>query len=94
VNDRYYKYFPLQIGGLTVQNQDFVVMEEEDSSLWSNNADGILGLGFPSNLVGRKYISDRPYVPMLTFYRPTPLFKNIVNQELVSRNVFSFYFPR
>ena len=77
-----------------MQNQDFVVMEEEDSSLWSNNADGILGLGFPSNLVGRKYISDRPYVPMLTFYRPTPLFKNIVNQELVSRNVFSFYFPR
>ena len=45
MKDRYYKLFPLQIGGLTVQNQHFVVMEEEDDEMPSDNFDGILGLG-------------------------------------------------
>jgi len=77
-----------------VQNQDFVVMEEEDVALRSHNFDGVLGLGFSGYLVGQQISSDYHYVPMLTLYRPTPIFKNIVEQELVSRNVFSFYYPR
>jgi len=31
---------------------------------------------------------------MLTLYHPTPVFNNIINQELVSLNVFSFYYSR
>ena len=77
-----------------VQNQHFVVMEEEDINLRSDDTDGILGLGFSGFLVGRQYISDYPYVPMDTVYRPTPVFINIVEQELVSLNVFSFYYAR
>ena len=94
MNDRYYKFFPLQIGGLTVQNQHFVVMEEEDINLQSYAFDGTIGLGFSGSLVERKNSSDYPYVPMLIIYRPTPIFKNIVKQELVSMNVFSFYYAR
>ena len=94
MKDIYYKFFHLQIGGLTVQNQQFVVMEEEDIELRSYDFDGIVGLGFSSFLVGRQNISGYPYVPMITIYRPTPLFKNIAKQELVSRNVFSFYYAR
>ena len=77
-----------------MQNQHFVVMEEEDIELQSDDFDGVLGLGFTGYLAGRQNISDHPYVPMLTFYRPTPIFKNIVDQELVSMNVFSFYYAR
>ena len=77
-----------------MQNQRFVVMEEEDFNLRSANFDGILGLGFSGYLVGRQNISDFPYVPMRIVYRPTPIFKNIVDQELVSLNVFSFYYAR
>ena len=91
---RHYKLFPFQIGGLTVQNQHFVVMEEEDINLRSSVFEGIVGLGFSGYLVGRQNTSDYPCVPMRTFYRPTPIFKNIVNQELVSLNVFSFYYAR
>jgi hypothetical protein len=94
VKDRYYKYFPLQIGGLTVQNQQFVLMEKEDIEKPSYDYDGILGLGFSSFLVGRESTSDYPYVPMLIIYSPTPVSKNIVDQELVSLNVFSIYYPR
>ena len=77
-----------------MQNQHFVVMEEEDMNLRSDDADGVLGLGFSGYLEGRQNISDYPYVPMYSFYRPTPIFKNIVEQELVSLNVFSFYYAR
>ena len=77
-----------------MQNQHFVVMEEEDSDLRSDDFDGVLGMGFSSLLVGRQNTSDYPYVPMLIVYRPTPVFKNIVEQELVSLNVFSFYYER
>jgi hypothetical protein len=69
-------------------------MEEEDINLQSDDFDGVLGLGFSGYLVGRQNTSDYPYVPMLIVYRPTPIFKNIVDQELVSQNVFSFYHPR
>jgi hypothetical protein len=84
----------ITIGGLTVQNQHIVVMEEEDAILGGSEVDGFLGLGFSSYLLGRQNISDYPYVPMLTLYRPTPVFINIVKQELVSLNVFSFYYSR
>jgi hypothetical protein len=94
VKDRYYKLFPLQIGGLTVQNQHFVVMEREDIELRSYDFDGILGLGFSGRLVGRQNTSGYPYIPMIIVYRPTTVFKNIVQQELVSLNVFSFYYAR
>jgi hypothetical protein len=69
-------------------------MEEEDINLQSDDFDGVLGLEFSGYLVGQQNNSDYPYVPMRTFYRPTPLFKNIVEQELVSRNVFSVYYAR
>jgi hypothetical protein len=69
-------------------------MEEEDIDLQTYNFDGILGLGFSGYLVGRQNTSDHPYVPMRIIYRPTPIFKNIVDQELVSLNVFSFYYAR
>ena len=94
MKDRYYKFFPLQIGGLTVQNQHFVVMEEEDVELQSENFDGILGLGLSGYLEGRQNTSGYPFVPMLAIYRPTPLFKNTVDQGLVSQNVFSIYYGR
>jgi len=77
-----------------VQNQHFVIMEYEDPTLGANDADGILGLGFSSYLFGRQNIPEYPYVPMLTVYRPTPVFNNIVKQGLVSLNVFSFYYAR
>jgi len=77
-----------------VQNQHFVIMEYEDSSIPNDVADGILGLGFSSLLFGREYISDYPNVPMFTAYSPTPVFNNIVKQGLVSLNVFSFYYAR
>jgi len=77
-----------------VQNQELVIMEYEDPKLRTNLVDGILGLGFSSYLLGRQNITDSPYVPKLTVYRPTPLFNNIVKQGLVSLNVFSFYYAR
>jgi hypothetical protein len=69
-------------------------MEEEDINLRSYVFDGTVGLGFSGYLVGRQNISNYPCVPMRTFYRPKPIFKNIVEQELVSLNVFSFYYAR
>jgi hypothetical protein len=69
-------------------------MEEKDIYLRSYHFDGILGLGLSGYLVGRQNTSDYPCVPMVSYYRPTPVFKNIVDQELVSLNVFSFYYPR
>jgi hypothetical protein len=69
-------------------------MEEMDIELRSNDFDGILGLGLASQLLGRHNTSDYPYVPMDSVYRPTPVFKNIVEQELVSLNVFSIYYAR
>jgi len=77
-----------------VQNQHFLIMEEEDFTLRTDSSDGILGLGVSGYLVGRQNISDYPNVPMLVTYRPTPIFKNIVDQGLVSRKVFSFYYAR
>jgi hypothetical protein len=69
-------------------------MVEEDINLRSANYDGVLGLGFPGYLKGRQNISDYPYVPMRIIYSPTTIFENIVEQELVSLNVFSFYYAR
>jgi hypothetical protein len=69
-------------------------MEREDIELRSDDFDGILGLGFSGYLEGRQNTSDYPYVPMLVVYRPTPIFENIVDQELVSLNVFSLYYAR
>jgi len=69
-------------------------MEEEDVEMPSNNSDGILGLGLASYLAGRQNTSGYPFVPMLAIYSPTPLFINIVQQGLVSQNVFSIYYGR
>jgi Eukaryotic aspartyl protease. len=77
-----------------VQNHHFVVMEEGDIHLRSYDFDGILGLGLVSFLVGRQNTSEYTYVPMFIFHQPTPVFKNIVKQELTSLNVFSFYYER
>jgi hypothetical protein len=69
-------------------------MEGEDIELQTDDSDGVLGLGLSGHLDGRRNTSDYPYVPMETIYRPTPIFKNILKQELVSLNVFSFYYAR
>jgi hypothetical protein len=69
-------------------------MEEEDIDLRSDEVDGTLGLGISGYLEGRQNTSDYPYVPMLVVYRPTPIFNNIVQQEIVSLKVFSFYYAR
>jgi hypothetical protein len=69
-------------------------MEEEDVELQSYNFDGILGLGFASQVLGQQNISDYPFVPMYSVYRPTTVFKNIVKQELLPQNIFSFYYAR
>ena len=94
MKDRYYKLFPLQIAGLTVQNQHFVVMEEEDVEKPTDNSDGVLGLGLESFLDVRQNISGYPFVPMRAIYIPTPPVINIVQQGLLSKNVFSIYYGR
>jgi hypothetical protein len=68
--------------------------EEEDIENPSFVFDGILGLGFSSYMEGRQNTTDYPYVPILIVYHPTPVIKNIVDQELVSLNAFSIYYPR
>ena len=77
-----------------MQNQHFLIMEEEDFTLRTDSSDGILGLGVSAYLVERQNISDYPNVPMPNIYGQTPIFKNIVEQGLVSRKVFSFYYAR
>jgi hypothetical protein len=69
-------------------------MEKEDIEKPSYDYDGILGLGFSGFLVGRENTSAYPYVPMLIIYSPTPFLNNTIDQELVSLNVFSIYYPR
>jgi hypothetical protein len=79
---------------MTVQNQHFVVLEKKDTYLQSDDYDGVLGLGFFGMLRTKRNITDYPYVPMLKIYRPKPVFGNIFQQNLVSLNVFSFYYNR
>jgi hypothetical protein len=69
-------------------------METEDEILRSEECDGILGMGLENHLWGSQTTAEYPYVPTLLVYRPTPVFQNMIEHELVSLSVFSFYFTR
>ena len=77
-----------------MRNQHFVVLEEEDINLRSYKFDGILGLGLRSYLAKQQNTTDYPYVPMLIYYTPKTVFENMIMQELISVNIFSFYFAK
>jgi hypothetical protein len=76
-----------QVAGLTVQNQEFVVLEHEDEFLQSADFDGIMGMSY-------KFISES-YNIIDSFgnvakHQTTPLFQNLVRQHGIN-NTFSLY---
>lgn len=68
----------MQVGGITVANQVFGISESEAAFMAHMAADGILGLAFQS------IASDNV----------VPVFDNMVNQGLVSQQIFSVYLSR
>ncbi|KAG5276284.1 hypothetical protein AALO_G00130180 [Alosa alosa] len=63
------------VGGITVSNQIFGLSETEAAFLRNMVADGILGLAFPA----------------IAASGATSVFDNMMNQGLVSQNLFSVY---
>ncbi|CAK9179317.1 unnamed protein product [Ilex paraguariensis] len=69
----------IKVGDLVVNNQDFIEATKEPSITFvAAKFDGILGLGFQEISVGNV----------------VPLWDNMVNQGLVKKPVFSFWFNR
>lgn len=64
-----------KVGGLTVRNQIFGMSKVETPSLGYLVSDGVLGLGLPG----------------LAAPGATPIFDNMMNQGLVSMDLFSVY---
>lgn len=65
------------LGPVNVTGQSFGEITEETGNVFrTGRFSGILGLGFPA----------------MSAYSITPTFDNIINQGLLSANVFSFYF--
>jgi len=87
------KWFP-QLGGLTVHNQHFIVMEREDKTLQSLPFDGFLGMGLKENSNGHLTRAHDPHVLEYITYQPETVIENMVQQGLLSFSVFSFYFTR
>ncbi|KAK2841104.1 hypothetical protein Q7C36_012683 [Tachysurus vachellii] len=71
----YLGYDTVTVGGISVQNQIFGLSETEAPFMASMTADGILGLAYQS------IASDGA----------TPVFDNMMSQNLVSQDVFSVY---
>ncbi|XP_063064459.1 pepsin A-like [Engraulis encrasicolus] len=71
-------YDNVEVGGIPVKHQSFGLSEAEGSTFDSSEADGILGLGFPSNAAAGS----------------TPVFDNMMSQGLVPNDLFSVYLSR
>ncbi|XP_030640694.1 pepsin A-like [Chanos chanos] len=71
----YLGYDTVVVGGITVSNQIFGLSTTEAAFMASMQADGILGLAFPS----------------ISASGATPVFDNMMSQNLVSQNLFSVY---
>ncbi|XP_030641082.1 pepsin A-like [Chanos chanos] len=71
-------YDTLTVGGITVPNQIFGLSTTEAPFMATMQADGILGLAFPS----------------ISASRATPVFDNMMNQNLVSQKLFSVYLSK
>lgn len=68
-----------ELGDMTVQKQTFGMILKEIGEVFETGAfDGILGLSFPS-------LSAAEY---------TPVFDNIMHQNLLDQNTFSFYYTK
>ncbi|KAG9350356.1 hypothetical protein JZ751_026711, partial [Albula glossodonta] len=68
-------YDTVVVGGITVPNQIFGLSQTEAQFMAYMKADGILGLAFPS----------------ISASGATPVFDNMMNMNLVSQDLFSFY---
>jgi len=67
------------VGPFSVQNQTFGMIEEQQGQVFEEVPfEGILGLAFPSMSAGGV----------------TPFFDNVIKQQALARNQFSFYFSR
>ncbi|XP_063064462.1 pepsin A-like [Engraulis encrasicolus] len=71
-------YDNVEVGGIPVKHQSFGLSEAEDQTFYYSEADGILGLGFPSNAAAGS----------------TPVFDNMMSQGLVPNDLFSVYLSR
>lgn len=67
----------LQIGKICIKKQVFGVVNKEDTHLRNAEIDGIMGLGFIKLLAGN------PKYP--------PVFYNMMKNELLEENLFTFY---
>ncbi|KAJ8265843.1 hypothetical protein COCON_G00149420 [Conger conger] len=68
-------YDTVEVGGISVANQIFGLSHDEAPFMTYMVADGILGLAFPS----------------ISSSHATPVFDNMMNERLVSQNLFSVY---
>ncbi|XP_048878236.1 pepsin A-like [Brienomyrus brachyistius] len=68
-------YDTIEVGGITITNQIFGLSETEADFMSYMTADGILGLAYPDCAA-----SDA-----------TPVFDNMITQQLLSQNLFSIY---
>eukprot|EP01017_Pseudomicrothorax_dubius_P050106 TRINITY_DN9424_c0_g2_i8.p1 TRINITY_DN9424_c0_g2~~TRINITY_DN9424_c0_g2_i8.p1 ORF type:complete len:420 (-),score=62.57 TRINITY_DN9424_c0_g2_i8:166-1425(-) len=67
------------MGGLNISSQNFSLIEREIGEVFLEaKFDGIVGLAYPD----------------MAAYNMSPLFDNVINQKILQRNVFSFYYDR
>ncbi|CAD8107416.1 unnamed protein product [Paramecium sonneborni] len=67
------------VGGVKIAKQEFAEIVRENGDVFAqSDFDGIVGLAYPT----------------MAAYNFNPLFDNIMQQKLLDRNVFSFYFSR
>jgi len=65
------------LGGVAIDSQDFAEIQKETGNIFMEaKFDGIVGLGYPE----------------MAAYQFRPIFDNIIAQNKLKRNVFSFYF--
>ncbi|CAD8044662.1 unnamed protein product [Paramecium primaurelia] len=67
------------VGNVMIRKQEFAEIVRENGDVFAlSDFDGIVGLAYPT----------------MAAYHFNPLFDNIMQQKLLDRNVFSFYFSR
>ncbi|CAD8132993.1 unnamed protein product [Paramecium octaurelia] len=67
------------VGNVQIRKQEFAEIVRENGDVFAySDFDGIVGLAYPT----------------MAAYHFNPLFDNIMQQKLLDRNVFSFYFSR